>query len=83
MSLNKLNRHHFQFAASYPNLVFPQIKALQIAAQHFEAGNEHAFKSQVLGLIRSAAKDSQVADIKAAAFDIQFNKQFILAGVGQ
>ena len=60
-----------------------QIKALKIAAQHFEAGNEHSFKAQIMGLIRSAAKDSQVADIKASAFDIQFNKHFILAGVGK
>ena len=60
-----------------------QIKALQIAAQHFDAGNEYAFKAQIMGLIRSALKDSQVADIKAYAFDIQFNKHFILAGVGQ
>jgi len=50
-----------------------QIKALKIAAQHFEAGNEHAFQVQIMFLIRSAAKDSQVADIKSAAYDIQFN----------
>ena len=50
-----------------------QIKALKIAAQHFEAGNEHAFKAQIMFLIRSAAKDSQVVDIKSAAYDIQFH----------
>ena len=50
-----------------------QIAAIKIAAQHFHAGNEHAFKAQIMGLIRSAGKDSQVADIKSAAYDIQFN----------
>lgn len=49
-----------------------QKKALQIAKQHFDNGNEFAFKAQVNSLIRSASNAKQIQDIKAAAMDIQY-----------
>jgi len=49
-----------------------QKKAMQIAAQHYQAGNHASFKAQVLGLIRCAMKESQFGANKMAAYDIQF-----------
>ena len=48
-----------------------QEKAMVIAAQHFNNGNHYAFKKQVMHLINSALRQSQIDAIKAAAIDIQ------------
>jgi hypothetical protein len=49
-----------------------QKKAMEVAAQHYQAGNHASFNAQVLGLIRCAMKESQIEAIKVAAYDIQF-----------
>ena len=50
-----------------------QMKAIKIAADHFDNGNEFAFKAQITSLIRSASNAKQIQDIKAAAMDIQYS----------
>ena len=50
-----------------------QKKAMEVAAQHYQAGNHASFNAQVLGLIRCAMKESQIEEIKRAAFDIQYD----------
>lgn len=49
-----------------------QKQAMIIAAQHFNNGNHYAFKKQVMHLINSALRKSQIEAIKVAAYDIQF-----------